>query len=444
MDNIFITFPKYFRNSIAKISSDGFIGIITFWTHQNIIIKQIEKLPLDIKNKILVIGNLYTYEGFKYVILNSFLCQQMQYLIFVGYDKNNVYDNLMKFHNNNYYENISNEYQNIFWNYFKDSHFKINLDELDNTLNKCTNKYNWILKSIDIPFSQQLIDSKQSEKIGFVVRDSNLENLWKRILTKIKLFGVNKESDNDTSQKELLGIVSILTSSPIIFDSMPNKDLLDSYIPQVITDKKDINLEYTYGTRLYRHNQIENLIEELKQNKYSRRALALTYSSKKDSTSKNPPCLILINFSIQLNMLYMSCYFRSQDMMNAYCLNIYALSQLHQQINKILLTQLGDLCIFTNSAHVYERDFNKLNMMNNLDCQLDKRGYFIIKINDNKIEINLYDLKNRLIKKFDGMSENILDELQPYISEISHALYIGKEVMRAKYCLENKIEYLQN
>ena len=52
---------------------------------------------------------------------------------------------------------------------------------------------------------------------------------------------------------------------------------------------------------------------------------------------------------------------------------------------------------------------------------------------------------NHPVKTFkESKVHELLDLCQPYISEISHALYMGREVQRAKYCLDNNKEYIQN
>jgi thymidylate synthase len=50
------------------------------------------------------------------------------------------------------------------------------------------------------------------------------------------------------------------------------------------------------------------MIEELKKLKHWRRA---TWRIDDDKTSKNPRCLILINFIIEGNELFMTYYFRT-------------------------------------------------------------------------------------------------------------------------------------
>ena len=289
----------------------------------------------------------------------------------------------------------------------------------------------------------------QSEKIGFIVRDSNLLRLWKRILTKINLFGHLKKSENDKMQKELLGVTSILTQQAIIDEQMPNHELFNDYIPQVIDQHiaQHINTAYTYGSRLHSDNQITNIITDLRNCKHSRRAIAVTWKSNEDSGAKYPPCLILVDFKIQGTQLFMTCYFRSHDIYNAYCMNVIALQQLQQKIMKNISNDLtlGHTMIVSNSAHVYEHDFDKILSMKELDCNMDPRGYFLIDINNAPIiHVVLKSSTDEIIKEFKSQSvHTLIDSIQPFVSEISHALYLGKELYKAKSCIIHKETYIQ-
>ena len=289
----------------------------------------------------------------------------------------------------------------------------------------------------------------QSEKIGFIVRDSNLLRLWKRILTKINLFGHLKKSENDKMQKELLGVTSILTQQAVIDEQMPNHELFNDYIPQVIDQHiaQHINTAYTYGSRLHSDNQITNIIADLRNCKHSRRAIAVTWKSNEDSGAKYPPCLILVDFKIQGTQLFMTCYFRSHDIYNAYCMNIIALQQLQQKIMKNISNDLtlGHIMIISNSAHVYEHDFDKILSMKELDCNMDPRGYFLIDINNAPIiHVVLKSSTDEIIKEFKSQSvHTLMDSIQPFVSEISHALYLGKELYKAKSCIIHNETYIQ-
>lgn len=495
--SLFEYYPHYFRGSIIRVSPSGYICIITYWTKRETILSLISEHN---KNKVLTVGNLYTPQGIKYIIQNSLLCPQIQYFICIGNDINNV-----KSHFNNIRFNIqldchpseSFDPETTFWTKFSTNFIHATESTLNAIIESLSSacssvatpcasvesKYSTYSSVATLKFVNESLPSThhsvplpacssvplstwipkpyltlnpinktstiQSEKIGFIVRDGNLLRLWKRILTKINLFGHLKKSENDKMQKELLGVTSILTQQAVIDEQMPNHELFNDYIPQVIDQHiaQHINTAYTYGSRLHSDNQIANIIADLRNCKHSRRAIAVTWKSNEDSGAKYPPCLILVDFKIQGTQLFMTCYFRSHDIYNAYCMNVIALQQLQQKVMKNISNDLtlGHTMIISNSAHVYEHDFDKILSMKELDCNMDPRGYFLIDINNAPIiHVVLKSSTDEIIKEFKSQSvHTLMDSIQPFVSEISHALYLGKELYKAKSCIIHKETYIQ-
>ena len=475
---MFSIFPKYFRNAVDRISEEGFICICTFWTKKEYVG---DVLTPENKKKVLTIGNLYTLEGMKYVIKNIFLCPSISYLIFTGNDNNKIKDKIKKAN-----FGLKDE---IFWNYFdSNSIFVDNYKEINNTIKVLSKQEPWIKEIVEFEdVNEDLMKNKlQSEEQGFIVRDKDLYRMWQRALTKIKLFGTYKENKT----KEIISLMSVLTDKIILNENMPSIDIIDKYLPQVMSNVPTEGLTYTYGSRLHNLNQINEVIASLRKNNNNRNGISVTWKPETDY-HKEPPCLILIDCKIQDKKLYMTAYFRSHDIYKAYCMNIIALQCLQEKIvnainedhdyeadiknnnsennempefkivnNKIEifprypitkpeneLIKRGYLTVISNSAHVYEQDFEKLEKVNMLDCNLDDRGYFIINLDreEKQIIVTLMNNSNQPVKTFkDNKVKPLLDSCQPYISEISHALYMGREIQKAKNCLDSGEKYVQD
>ena len=475
---MFKIFPKYYRNAVNRISEEGFICICTFWTKKEYVSDVITE---ENKKKVLTIGNLYTLEGMKYVIKNIFLCPTVNYLIFTGNDINNIKDKIKKAD--------FNCKDDIFWNYFEShSIFVDNYKEINTTIEKLEKQGPWIDEIVEFEdVNENLMKGKlQSEIQGFIVRDSNLYRMWQRALTKIKLFGTYKQNKT----KEIISLMSVLTDKITLNENMPAIEIIDKYLPQVLSNVPTEGLTYTYGSRLHVKNQINEVIASLRKNKDNRNGISVTWNAETDYHFE-PPCLILIDCKIQDNYLYMTAYFRSHDIYKGYCMNIIALQSLQEKIINSLnedhdyeadikdkksnekempefkivnnrieilprypitkpdseLIKRGYLTVISNSAHVYEQDFEKLEKVNMLDCNLDPRGYFIIDLDkeEKKISVTLMNNNNEVVKSFKDDNITILRDLcQPYVSEISHALYLGCELQRAKECLDSGKEYTQD
>jgi thymidylate synthase len=421
------------------VSPTGFIGVITFWTKQEEVYKAITASNLW---KVIIIGNLYTTDGIEYIIKNAYLCPQLTYLIFTGYDRNGVYNSFFDFTANS----IPEEFLNKFRNHFRQNSSRVILESINTAIESLENtSLKWIDSIHEFPEEVISRDRYQSEHIGFLIRDSNLRRLWRRVLTKINMFGCLKESDNDATQKELLGVCSVLTSdTACLTNDMPNYGMRNEYLKQFIDDAGDCKFEYTYGSRLFGLNQIDNIVDELSTREYSRRAIALTWRLETDNKSKNPPCLVLIDCKIQESKLFMTCYFRSQDMYNAFCLNVFGLKELQRIIcAHIGKCSCGHIMLISNSAHVYQKDFNKINELNELDCNLDPRGHFLISIREKKIYIQHFSDKKDFEFESDDVSQ-IISKVQPFVSEVSHGLYLGRELERAYNCIVYKKKYSQD
>lgn len=108
-------------------------------------------------------------------------------------------------------------------------------------------------------------------------------------------------------------------------------------------------------------DQIASLIEKLKEEPASRRALAITWCPEKDIRSANPPCLQRVQCFVRDGRLNMHVEFRSNDMLSALGANIYALVHLQKQIAALLGAETGWYSHTSVSAHLYYlRDYEEL------------------------------------------------------------------------------------
>lgn len=109
-------------------------------------------------------------------------------------------------------------------------------------------------------------------------------------------------------------------------------------------------------------NQVEkNVIEELKKDPTSRRAIICSIFPPLDYTKKHIPCISFLQFLNRGNMLNMEVYIRSNDMLSAWGSDAYALSEFQKYIAAQLFLPVGYLEIISVSAHIYyKRDAPEL------------------------------------------------------------------------------------
>ncbi|MCX6744027.1 MAG: thymidylate synthase [Candidatus Parcubacteria bacterium] len=457
-----MSWPKYYTNQILIPSPEGFIGIVSGWTKK----EHIEELiSAENKNKIGAIGQLYSKEGINYIIRNLFLNPQMTRLIVTGRDLSGSVKFLQDFLNSGtgqdiIHKEIPAEKIQDFINWFKTNSVFIPEQEIDKYLtNAKVSAQTWIPEITEFPDPAQRenIDFP-SEEICFRLEDKKIADLWLKVLDRILKFGVNKMSQYSEMQRELINITTIINDEnpedPFLPDYLYfTRQDLENYYPQLMTDRIFEGVEYTYGSRFRNFNginQIEAVIKDLKANNYSRRAIAFTWDVMKDTGNPKSPCINLVNALVQGDKVYLSTYIRSNDMYRAWPQNAFALRKVQKEIADALNLKLGKLCIISNSAHIYERDFLAASEMvekhkPQTECVQDPRGSFELKVENGKIVASHYSPTGQFIQKFEGLTAaEIGNQIFTFISDILHALDLGKELMKAELALKNNLTYIQD
>lgn len=106
-------------------------------------------------------------------------------------------------------------------------------------------------------------------------------------------------------------------------------------------------------------NQYEFVINELKRNPYSRRAV-MDIRSLEDVGNPECSCWQHAQYFIRENKLHCKILFRSNDACKATFMNAFALIQLQKRIADELGVEMGTYTHRANSFHCYERDFELL------------------------------------------------------------------------------------
>lgn len=173
-------------------------------------------------------------------------------------------------------------------------------------------------------------------------------------------------ADWNTTQKELSMTIHIEEplSEPMIskcFIGGPEE--LEQYRQEMLYGILDFevakgNWAYTYHQRY--ENQIPFIIEDLKRNPSSRRAVMLVRDNSVDMGSDDPACLQHIQYFVRNGKLDCEILFRSNDACKATYMNAFALIQLQKMIAEKLDLEVGTYTHRANSFHCYEKDFGML------------------------------------------------------------------------------------
>ncbi len=306
----------------------------------------------------------------------------------------------------------------------------------------------------------------------FKVRSATVGEAWLQILSIVMKFGALKESQHDEKQKEIVCLVAVITkedTARIIWQpyfTFP-KEELEAYYPQVLSDQKIAELAYTYGQRLTRHkgiDQLGSMAAKLIEAPHTRRAIAFTWDVELDSDSKNPPCLCLVQALVQGKRLCLIAYIRSNDVYGSWPKNAFALRKLQQQLCEKTGNQAAELIIISSSAHIYERHFRQVNeLLHDYPLgksigfelprstgNLDPRGNIHIEAEGGEgggIKLTHLTPDGRRIESFSAKTAEEAARwlvLEQKISDVSHALYLGQELMKAEIAIKKGLKYEQD
>ena len=197
------------------------------------------------------------------------------------------------------------------------------------------------------------------------VKERTLPEAYHKALMALQNAPVTPCPDWNTDQKEvsMTYVVTEPLADPMIsrlFIGDPHS--LEQYRQEMLDGIMDFEIErgnwaYTYHSRYA--NQYPFIIEELRRNPYSRRAV-MDIRTPEDMGSDDPACWQHAQYFIRDGALHCKILFRSNDACKASYMNAFALIMLQKRIADTLGVKMGTYTHRANSFHCYARDFDML------------------------------------------------------------------------------------
>lgn len=462
---------KYYKELLELNNGGPGVGVVTLWTNKESVMPYIKKENYSI------LGQLYSKQkGVSVLLRHLLLNKHIRHLIIVGKDFGGAGDaltNLFKYGVDNENRIVSCENASLDNGLPKEKidliRTNVKLHDLRGVPLSEINQY--IEKNIlhenvscygaseEFPEEEVMHRTLPSEVSGFKIYGRYVGEIWLKLLNHILKYGTLKKSEYSDNQKEILNLMAVIQDenpSNFKWETFFNftKEDLEKYLPQVLGKQSIEGIEYTYGVRLFDHkgiNQIQTLIQKLRLNLFSRRAIAVTWNVQMDGMAEKPPCLILIQCVVQNKLLHITSYFRSNDIYNAWPRNAFALRKLQQAIATNLNLELGSLTTISNSAHVYEKDIVMAEeiLKNNKKHYFieDPRGRFVIELAREKNKIKLIHESSAgtpLNVYYGQTAEELIGLIKDDVSLIEHAFYLGNELKKAEIALILRIDFKQD
>ncbi len=336
-----------------------------------------------------------------------------------------------------------------------------------------------------------------------VVHGTNIPDAWIKMVGNIYRYGKNNlmNANTDRLVKEINDMV-VVVHNPQDMDLSVNpflvpltKEKIEAYKKEILSPLLPEGKAYTYGNKLRAYyypsleeikklvnsseykdfefkqgkwldknvsykknyceiNQIQDVIDVLKRDAYSKACVVMTWHPADElmRKHKSSPCLVFIQALVQEEKLNLTVFFRSHDMTQGWPENAYGCAAIQAEIAKAINMEPGLLIIISGSAQIYNNYYQQveevLKKYNSLakTCS-DSRGNYQIKTENKKIIVSLLHPETGVeLEKYEGKTAY---ELRDKIAtsnflNTDHAIYLGTELAIAELNLKNKKPYEQD
>lgn len=359
---------------------------------------------------------------------------------------------------------------------------------------------------LEQPYSfdyEKAADSFPHEGGAIVVHGSTIPKTWIKMIGKIYRYGRKNlmNANTDRYVKEVNNMVAVvhdpqntdLSLNPFLVPLTPEK--IRSYQSEILSPLLPSGKAYTYGNKLKAYlfpdsewikrlvtsdeykdfefgkgphieqninylekgceiDQVKDMIEALKRDSYSKATLAITWHPADElmRKHKSSPCLVLIQAMVQDDKLNLTTYWRSHDMVQGWPENAYGMAAIQKEIAEGIGINAGSLTLISSSAQIYNHYYAQVEDMlkkyNETEIEYnDPKGNFIIKVECGRIVAShIHPTLNYELEKFEGESASDLITKISSSNDITtaHALYLGKELMKAEIAMCLNVEYTQD
>ena len=118
---------------------------------------------------------------------------------------------------------------------------------------------------------------------------------------------------------------------------------------------EDGNVRSNYGWQWMRNDQLNKVINKLKDDPSTRHAAISIYDGKEiDTYSNDTPCTYAVQFTILDNKLNMSVLMRSNDLWYGFCNDQYCFSKLQKLVADMLAIPTGWYYHHAHNLHLYK------------------------------------------------------------------------------------------
>jgi thymidylate synthase len=488
--------PLYFADRLKIINPLGTIGVVTLWSKVDYVLERFRQAGVNLNpatSPIAVFGNLYG-NGLREMLRNLLYNPQITTLLICGHDRSGSAQELLNFFKLGIepitdapidflvgHGMVANPYiirgtRRVIDNLVDPQNFSLRnfsppLDLGDpqedatiEAIKKFISRHQPPnLQGVERPKREDVPPLPEVEVKYFpsnprghlVVRETVLE-AWKEVLYLLTRFGRRvalKKGDRLELQH-----VKVVVEKPRFeaeeklqaVNLDPHK--LRRYQEDILRGELRPDETYNYGHRLRRYfglDSLEACVARLQKDPEDRKSYVALWDTHQDLTAKEGrPCLASLFFRKFEGKLTLSATFRTHNALDAYPLNLYGLMAIQGWVAARAGLPPGALVVLSHSLGLDPKELDRVLLIigkRPFKVRMDPMGYFRITLDGKEIlvehrfeDVTLQEYRG---KKAERLQHEIARDLA--LSDINHAIYLGRQLARAEAALQEGREFVQ-
>ncbi|MCL5105677.1 MAG: thymidylate synthase, partial [Armatimonadetes bacterium] len=303
-------------------------------------------------------------------------------------------------------------------------------------------------KRIEVELPEVNVNHYPSEPRNHnIVRDTPLE-AWRELVFRLVRFG-HLVRLRKGDRQELQNVRVVVRYPQLDEDEDLRKynfslNELIQYQHDMLVGPLPEDHSYTYGNRIreyYGFDALDKFAERLKENPQDRDCYLALWDSHHDIDSDDAPCLVSLFFRVFDDQLTLTATYRTHNALDAWLKNVYGLMKAQEIVAEKAGLEVGPLTVISHSISVDPSKYDVAKRVANsktFSLEIDPNGQLMVSIEDNEIVVRHTNDEGAVLNEYRARkAERIQHELNRdcVISDINHAMYIGRQLARAEIAL---------
>jgi len=487
--------PLHFRDRLTIINPCGIIGVVTLWSRVDYVYERFRQAGADLdpaSSPIAVFGNLYG-NGLRELLRNLLYNPQIQVLLVCGHNRSGSYEELRNFitlglerKDSPFIRYKATEGQkkvgtcrirqttrilddlvhpgdfsgSLQVRLLGDPQGERAISSIQEFFNSWEPKifYQGLenLQRLKVPLPEVELQYYPSNPRGHAVVREDILEAWKEVLYLLSRFG--RRVNLPKGERLELQHVKVVVEKPSFEGDAKLKAVnidpqsLRRYQEDILRGEQRPDETYNYGHRLRQYFGLDSLAacaQRLQRDPKDRKAYVTLWDNPRDLTPvEGRPCLVSLFFRRFEGRLTLGATFRTHNAMDAYPLNLYGLMATQGWVAAQAAMPPGALVVISHSLGLDPRELDRALLVigkRPFKVRLDPMGYFRITLDRQDILVE-HRYQDVTLKEYRGRrAERLQHEIarDVALSDINHAIYLGRQLSRAEAALKEGREFVQ-